>query len=176
MSPSRSAAEAGWQEQLPDGTRVQIRPIAREDAALELEFLDHLSPEFRNARFLGLVRDPSPEVARALTSVDPAEAVAFIAVVSDGARERQIGAAQFHANGTRCDASLTVAGEWRQRGVGSALMRHLITAAVARGIRRMRAYAPAQSGGVDHLAARIGFQRRPDPHDPATVLYELDLD
>lgn len=176
MSHAKSAPETGWIEQLPDGTRLHIRPIARQDAELELEFLGHLSPEYRNARFLGLVRDPSPEVARDLTHIDPANAVAFIAVIAEDGRERQIGAAQFHATDDRCDASLTVDGEWRQRGVGSALMKHLIGAAVTRGIRRMRAYAPARSGGVDHLAARIGFERRPDPHDPATVVYELDLD
>lgn len=166
--------ETGWVEQLYDGTRLWIRPIARQDADLELEFLDHLSPEFRSARFLGLVRDPSPEVARELTDIDPANAVAFIALVPHEGRDRQVGAAQFHAEGDSCDASLTVSGEWRRGGVGSALMRHLIEAARDRGIRHMRAYAPARGGG-DRLASRIGFRRRVDPDDPATVIYDLRL-
>lgn len=174
MSRAKPVSTVGWDESLPDGMRVRIRPVGPDDAGLELEFLGHLSPEFRSARFLGLVRDPSPEVARKLTDIDPANAVALIALVADGGRERQIGAAHFHCSGDRCDAALTVSGEWRRRGVGSALMRHLIDAARARGIRHMRAYAPSGSHG-EHLAARIGFRRRPDPHDPATVLYDLEL-
>lgn len=97
-----------------------------------------------------------------LTDIDPANAVAFIALVSHDGRERQVGAAQFHANGDSCGAALTVSGEWRKRGVGSVLMRHLLDAARARGIRHMRAFAPAR-GGSDRLASRIGFRRRVDP-------------
>lgn len=167
----------GWNEKLPDGTTVRIRSISAQDAELELEFLTHLSPAFRSSRFLGLIRDPTPEVVRELTNLDPACAVGFIALVPYGGREREIGAAQFHVNATgdRCDASLTVGDEWRQRGVGSLLMRHLIDAARVRGIRHMRAYAPSRSGGGDRLAANIGFQRRLDSRDPATVIYDLSL-
>ncbi len=177
MSLSSTPPGTGWNEKLYDGTPVRIRPIDEHDAELELEFLNHLSPEFRNSRFLGLVRDPSPEVARELTSLDPATAVAFIALVSHQGRDHQIGAAQFRVNATgdSCDATLTVSGEWRKRGVGSLLMRRLIEAARARGIRHMRAYAPARSHGGDQLAARIGFQRRQDPRDSATVIYDLPL-
>lgn len=178
MAQTDASPGEGWNERLPDGAVVRIRSIGQQDAELELEFLTHLSPAFRSSRFLGLVHDPTPEVARELTSLDPARAVGFIALVPYEGREREIGAAQFHANaaGDSCDASLTVSGEWRQRGVGSLLMRHLIAAARARGIRHMRAYAPGRSGGGDRLAANIGFQRRLDPRDPATVIYDLSLE
>lgn len=178
MAQTNAPLDEGWNEKLPDGTAVRIRSISERDAELELEFLNHLSPAFRSSRFLGLVRDPTPEVARELTSLDPACAVGFIALVPHEGREQQIGAAQFHINaaGDRCDASLTVSGEWRQRGIGSLLMHHLIAAARARGIRHMCAYAPSRSGGGDRLAAHIGFQRRLDPRDPATVIYDLSLE
>ena len=177
MPQTNAASGNGWIEKLNDGTPVQIRSIDGQDADLELEFLQHLSPEFRKARFLGMVRDPSPEVSRALTDIDPARAMAFIALASYQGRDHQIGAAQFHVNavGDNCDAALTVSGEWRKRGVGSLLMRHLIEAAKARGIRHMRAYPSISSDGGDNLIARIGFQRLQDPRDPATVYYDLSL-
>lgn len=177
MPHTNAPSDKGWNVKLHDGTSVQIRLIEPHDAELELEFLNHLSPEFRNSRFLGLVRDPSPEVARELTNLDPATAMGFIAVVSHQGRDRQVGAAQFHVNalGDSCDASLTVSGDWRKRGVGSFLMRHLIAAARARGIQHMRAYAPSHSDGGDYLAALIGFRRSLDPRDPATVIYDLSL-
>lgn len=178
MPRTNAPADSGWDEKLHDGTPVRIRSISPQDAELELDFLTHLSPRFRNARFLGLIRDPSPEVARELTNLDPATGVGFIAVVSHQGRDRQIGAAQFRINATgeSCDASLTVSDEWRKRGVGSFLMQHLIAAAKARGVRHMRAYALSRSGGGDRLAVLIGFQRRLDPRDPATVIYDLSLE
>ncbi len=167
----------GWDWPLRDGTWVHLRPIGQQDADLELEFLSRLSPEMRSLRFLGLIKEPDAEVARELTDLDPAHAVGFVAVVSDAGRERQIGAAHLRASpaGDRCDCSVTVSDEWRQRGVGSALMRLLIEAAKARGIHHMRAFAPPQPDGSHHLAARLGFQRCLDLRDPAVVAYQLDL-
>lgn len=176
-SIKKSRARTGSGEKLYEDTGVRIRPSNEQDADLELEFLNHLSPEFRRLRFLGLVRDPSPEVARELTNPDPGNATALIALVTNDGRDHQVGAAHFHVNsaGDSCDCSVTVREEWQKRGVGSTLMRRLIEAAQTRGIRRMRAFAPARSEERHHLASRLGFQRRPDPHDLAAVIYELEL-
>lgn len=170
--------DRGWQEQLADGTTVLVRPIRQEDAELEFEFLNELSPEYRGARFLGLVRDPSREVARQLTNVDPATAVAMIALAATGDRMREVGVAHFLINtaGDQCDCTLAVGEAWQRRGIGAVLMGHLIKAARARGIRRMRAFAPARTGPTHQsLAARLGFERRADPRDPAVVIYDLEL-
>lgn len=177
MASTNAHPDTGWHQKLYDGTSVWIRPIDRQDAELELEFLNQLSPECRSLRFLGLVRDPSPDVARELTDLDPANAAGFIALVSRDGRDQQIGAAHFHTNtsGDGCDCSVTVSEEWQKRGVGSSLMRRLVDAARARGLRNMRAYAPARSDGSHHLAARIGFRRGPDLRDPAAVVYDLKL-
>lgn len=176
-SPPKMPPDTGWHMRLHDGTSVWIRPIDEQDAELELQFLNSLSPEFRRLRFLGLVRDPCPEVARELTDLDPGNAAGFIALISQEGRDRQIGAAHFHtdAKGDGCDCSVTVSEEWQKRGVGSSLMRRLVDVATARGLRHMRAQAPARSDGSHHLAARIGFRRRLDRHDPATVVYHLKL-
>lgn len=176
-APVRAPEGAGWSTRLNDGTLIRIRPIGKQDAELELEFLNHLSPAMRSLRFLGLVRKPCPDVARDLTDLDPAHAAGFMAVVSDKGRDRQIGAAHFYVSprGDSCDCSVTVSDEWQKRGVGSSLMRVLIDAARSRGIRHMRAFAPARSDGSHHLATRLGFRRRLDLHDPAVEAYHLEL-
>lgn len=175
--PMNAPPHQGWHSKLPDGTSLWIRSIDGQDEELELEFLNSLSPEFRSLRFLGLVRDASPDVARELTNLDPAKAAGFIALVSHEGRERQIGAAHFHLDtrGDGCDCSVTVSEDWQKRGVGSSLMRRLVDAARARGIKHMRAHAPTHPDGSHHLAARIGFRRRLDRHDPATVVYHMKL-
>lgn len=167
----------GWIKWLHDGTPVHFRPIDRDGFALELEFLQGLSPGMRSLRFLGLVKEPCEDVARELTDLDPAHAVGFAAVVSEEGRDRQVGAAHLRAapSGTACDCAVAVSDDWRRRGIGAALMRLLIEAARARGLRHMRALAPVQPDGSHHLAMRLGFQRRPDAQDPAVVLYHLDL-
>lgn len=167
----------GWSKRLYDGTLVRLRPIGKQDVDLELEFLNRLSPKMRGLRFIGLVQEPCSEVARRLTDLDPANAAGFIALVSEEGRDRQIGAAHFFASpaGDICDLSVTVSDEWQKRGIGSSLMRLLIEAARARGIRQLRAVAPAHSDGSHHLAERLGFKRRLDLRDPAVDVYHLEL-
>lgn len=41
-----------------DGTRVLIRPIHKEDAAIERAFIKRLSPESRRMRFPGHASEP----------------------------------------------------------------------------------------------------------------------
>ena len=176
-SPANTPPRTGWHTSLVDGTSAWIRPIDQQDAELELEFHNSLSPELRGLRFLGLIHEPSPGVARELTDLDPARAAGFIALISQQGRERQIGAAHFHINATGdgCDCSVTVNEKWQKCGVGSSLMLRLVDAARARGVKHMRAHAPARSDGSHHLAARIGFRRRLDRRDPTTVVYHLKL-
>ena len=139
-SPTNTRPHTGLYTTLVDGTSAWIRPIDAQDAELELEFLHSLSPEFRGLRFLGLIREPSPDVARELTDLDPARAVGFIALISQQGRERQICAAHFHTDtkGDDRDCSVTVSEDWQKRGVGSSLMRRLVDVARARGLRDMR--------------------------------------
>ena len=176
-SPTNTLPHTGWHTTLVDGESAWIRPIDEQDVELELEFLNSLAPEFRSLRFLGLIREPSREVARELTDLDPAKAAGFIALILQHGRERQIGAAHFHINakGDGCDCSVTVSEAWQKCGVGSSLMLRLVDAARARGVRHMRAHAPARSDGSHHVAARIGFRHRLDRRDPATVVYHLKL-
>lgn len=175
--PSKTSLQAGWTEKLSDGTTVWIRPSNKHDAKLELEFLNGLSPELRNLRFLGLVQDTSPEVIRELTAPDPRSEMALIALISNEGRDQEIGAAHFRVNtaGSSCDCTVTVSEEWQKRGVGSHLMRHLIEAARSRGIAHMHAVAPVQDEHSHKLALLLGFERRQDAHDPAVMLYDLKL-
>lgn len=173
-----SALEGSERERLIDGADVWIRPIRAEDADLEFEFLRELSPEYRSSRFLGLVRDPSRDVARELTQIDPTTTVAFIALASADGRTREVAAAQLRINaaGDRCDCTLAVGESWQRRGIGGLLMDRLIKAARQRGVRHMRAFAPVRTGHTHRsLAASLGFERRDDPRDPAVVIYDLEL-
>ena len=173
--PSRDAPQ--WTEKLADGTHVIIRPIRKEDAALERAFIRRLSPESRRLRFLGQINEASDELVRALTDIDYRRDVAFVALVHRDGEKREIGVARYGTNedGTVCECAVTVADEWRSRGLGVTLMRHLIDVARSRGIRSMFSIDEADNAGMRDLAKFLGFKRTRDPDDATQVIHTLAL-
>lgn len=173
--PSRTSPS--WNETLADGTRVIIRPIRKEDAALERAFIRRLSPESRRLRFLGQMNEPSDALVRALTDIDYRRDAAFIALVHRDGEKLEIGVARFatSADGTSCECAVTVADEWRHRGLAVILMRHLIGVARERGVKTMFSLDEADNAGMRELARFLGFRRRRDPEDATQVVHTLVL-
>jgi GNAT superfamily N-acetyltransferase len=174
-APSRDAPH--WTDTLSDGTHVLIRPIHKEDAALERAFIRRLSPESRRLRFLGQINEASDELVRALTDIDYRRDVAFVALVHRDGEKREIGVARYGTNkeGTVCECAVTVADEWRSRGLGVLLMRHLIEVARAHGVRSMFSIDEADNGAMRELAKFLGFRRARDPGDATQVIHTLAL-
>lgn len=169
--------QAGWHEILADGTPVFIRPICKDDAKLEREFLGHLSEQGRHDRFVGVVQAPSDAVAQRLTDIQRDGQVALIALVRQAGKEVEVGAGGYFRtpDGKACHAAIAVDDAWRKHGVGTLLARHLIAMARASGIRRAYVADPAVSREHHQLAQRLGFRSRPDPEDPAATVFELEL-
>lgn len=174
-APSRDAPH--WVDTLSDGTHVVIRPIRKEDAALERAFIKRLSPESRRLRFLGQMNEASDALVKALTDIDYRRDVAFVALVHREGEKREIGVARYGTNddGTACECAVTVADEWRNRGLGVALMRHLIEVARSRGVRSMFSIDEADNGAMRDLAKFLGFRRARDPDDATQVIHTLAL-
>ncbi|WP_394540263.1 GNAT family N-acetyltransferase [Lysobacter enzymogenes] len=70
---------------------------------------------------------------------------------------------------------MVVADQWQGRGLGTALMRHLIDIARARGIDRMYSADMAENADMRELAMHLGFRVRAEPSDASLVVYELPL-
>lgn len=166
-----------WHDKLRDGTTVLIRPIRQSDLELERRFIKDLSPQSRRFRFLGEFKSPSPDLLKQLTQLDPARDVAFVALIADGADKREIGVSRFSArpDGLTCECAVTVSDEWRNQGLGTILMRHLIDVARQRGIECMYSMDAAENHEMRELAEHLGFMRKPDPNDATQVLHTLDL-
>jgi GNAT superfamily N-acetyltransferase len=166
-----------WTATLSDRRDVLIRPLHPRDREAEREFIAGLSPEARSFRFLGQVATPGEALLDALTNVDFARDAAFAAMAVEDGREHIVGVARFclDRDGTRCECAVTVADEWRDRGLGTTLMRHLIDVARARGIRTMYSIDSAENGPMRDLAHHLGFERRIDPDDASQVIHTLAL-
>lgn len=174
---NRVPAALHWDEKLADGTLVSIRPIRKSDATLERAFIKRLSPETRRMRFLGQLSEPSDDLVRALTDIDYRRDMAFVALVDDKGKPREIGVSRYSTSpdGTICECAVTVSDEWQKKGLGTLLMRHLIDVARSRGIRTMMSLDTAGNLPMRDLAKFLGFKRRMDPQDPSQVIHTLAL-
>jgi GNAT superfamily N-acetyltransferase len=171
-----SDTQLHWHDTLRDGTRVLIRPIHREDAALERAFIDRLTPESLGYRFLGQV-NPGDEMIRKLTDVDLSHDMAFVALRHDEGEKREIGVSRFYVSrdGKSCECTVTVGDEWQGRGLGYLLMRHLIDVARQRGIKQMYSIDSANNYRMRELAQSLGFERKVDPSYPSEAIHTLAL-
>lgn len=165
-----------WEETLRDGSRVLIRALRKSDAQLERAFIGRLSPESRRMRFLAQISEPSDTLIRSLTDLGEND-LAFVALVHREGEKREVGVSRYSmlADGTSCECAVTVDDEWRNKGLGTALMRHLMEIARRRGMRSMTSTDLAENQRMRELARDLGFTCRTDPADPTLVTYRLEL-
>ncbi len=166
-----------WIESLGDGTRVLIRPLREEDREREEDFIRRLSPDSRRFRFMGAFKDASPALIDQLMDVDYEHRMAFVALAHDNGKLREVGVSRYSATDQKghCECAVTVADDWRQRGLGVLLMRHLIDLARRNGYQHMISLDAADNEAMRDLASYLGFRRRLDPEDSTQVVHTLDL-
>lgn len=156
--------------QCKNGTPVAIRPIGPEDAQREQEFIKHLSPETRYRRFMGTLRELSPEQLEHFTHVDYDRNMAFIALIEKDGAEKEIGVCRYAANPddkarTSCEFAIVIADGWQSQGIGYQLMQHLITTARNHGFKTMTGEFLAENSRMLKFVAKLGFTLSPHPAD-----------
>jgi GNAT superfamily N-acetyltransferase len=166
-----------WSETLRDHSHVVIRPLTPADREAERAFIEGLSPQSRQFRFLGQVCRPSDALLDRLTRVVAVHDVAFAAVTREDAHERLVGVSRYSTgrDGETCECAVVVSDEWQGKGLGTLLMKHLIEVARSRGIHRMVSFDAAENIRMSDLARDLGFHTRSDPDDASQVIHELLL-
>jgi GNAT superfamily N-acetyltransferase len=166
-----------WIEKLKDGSRVLLRPIRPEDRERERKFIESLSSEARHFRFLGEIREASPELLDQLVNIDYHNSMAFVALVHDNGALREVGVSRYSASSDdqHCECAVTVADDWQHRGLGVALMQHLIDLARQNGFRQMSSMDASANEPMRELARYLGFRCTRDPGDSTQVIHVLDL-
>jgi len=166
-----------WIDHLRDGTPVLIRPLRAEDREREEDFIRRLSPSARRYRFLGDFCQASPALIDQLMQVDFPRQVAFVALLHDNGKLREIGVSRYAATSEerQCECAVTVAEDWQNKGLGVLLMRHLIDVARGNGFKRMFSIDEASNESMRELAGFLGFRRELLLDDPARVVHSLNL-
>lgn len=166
-----------WIETLNDGTAVLVRPLRADDRQREEAFINRLSPESRRHRFMDTFKKASPTLIDQMMDVDNFNQMAFIALAHDNGELREVGISRYSATDRdkQCESAVTVADDWRQRGLAVLLMRHLIDQARKNGFKQMISFDSAQNESMRELAKYLHFDCRRDPEDASQVIHTLDL-
>jgi acetyltransferase len=152
---------------LRDGTPVVVRPIGSEDAEREQAFVRGLSPESRYFRFMNTMRELSAGVLEQFTHPDPTREIALVALVGAPPAQAQVGVARCVRSSEGCGAefAIVVADAWQGKGLGSLLMRELMSAAHAAGVRQLEGWVLATNHAMLDLMLALGFEVRSAPED-----------
>lgn len=159
------------QRYLFDGTPVTIRPIRAEDAAMEQDFVQHLSADSRYKRFMSTLKELPPGKLKYLTEIDYVRHLALVAIIEQEGRQVEIGVARYVAgpSGDDCEFAIAIDDAWQGSGVAGILMLSLIDAARARGMRKMEAFILASNDKMIKFARQLGFEVRRDADDPGMM-------
>lgn len=162
----------------PDGSIAQIRPISSADATRIREFVGSLSFETRYLRFMGGVRELSPQAIDRLTLLDHRREAALVAVVNSDGAERIVGVARYamNADDESCDFAIVVADSLHRRGLGSRLFTLLVDIASARGLKRIGGEVLVINRPMIAFVGAHGFSVTPSEGDPGSLRVERRLD
>jgi GNAT superfamily N-acetyltransferase len=171
------AEEDSGSIELPDGTVVPYHAIAPDDASALQRFHHRLSERSIYLRFFAAKPELSDREAGYFTNVDGINRFALVAL--DPEREGEIiGVVSFDREGgtERAEYAAEVEDRWQGKGLGMALTRRLIEAALKRGIRTFTAIVLPQNRTMLHLFKDLGLpERLRYDYEDGSDYVEIDL-
>lgn len=138
------------------GVMLHVRPVRPDDEELLAEFFHRVSPEDLRFRFLTGLREVGRDRLVAMTQIDYARAMHFLAFTEG----RLIASAFVACNPphTRAEVALSVDAAFKDRGVSWTLMQHVIAYARAEGIETIESIESADNRTALALEHEMGFE------------------
>lgn len=162
---------------LASGQVITIRPIRTEDAGLERDFIEALSPKSSHMRFMAGIRRPSEKMVRYFTDIDYDRHMALIATTREGQCDQQIAVGRTFLldDGQTCEFAVAVADAWQGQGIAHEIMTDLIRIARDKGLTTMVGDILAENVRMIGLVRDLGFEVSESPDDPGIVQAALNL-
>jgi GNAT superfamily N-acetyltransferase len=169
------ASEESGSVELLDGNRVNYQAIAPDNAPALQRFHHRLSDRSIYLRFFAAKPDLSDKKAGYFTNVDGVNRFALVALDSDSPEEI-IAVVSFDREGTteRAEYAAAVEDRWQGRGLGLALTRRLIEAALERGIRVFTGVVLPENARMLNLLRDLNLPERLRYEDGAEYV-EIEL-
>lgn len=138
------------------GVSLHVRPVRPDDEELLAEFFHRVSPEDLRFRFLTGLREVGRDRLVAMTQIDYARTMHFLAFTEG----RLIASAVLACNPrrTHAEVALSVDAGFKERGVSWTLMQHVIAYARAEGIKTIESIESADNRTALALEREMGFE------------------
>ena len=142
------------------GRPVRVRPIRPEDEPAYKAFFHTLTPQDVQFRYFGLIKELSHSQMARVTQIDYDRAMTFVATEKDEAGTMcLLGVVQALADpdNTVAEFSVTVSPQAQGRGLGRALMEHIVDYSRKRGTGELIGYVLTANTRMLTLARHLGF-------------------
>ncbi len=150
--------------QLPDESRVLLRPIKSGDSALLLEGFKHLSADSRMKRFFTPRNSLSESQVRYLTDVDQTNHVAWVAVNPEETEGYGVGRfIRLAEEPNAAEYAITVIDEFHNQGLGTLLFTLIYLLAREAGLEYLKGYLI--KGNVHFLERLKALNAKVSQHD-----------
>jgi len=157
---------------LRDGSRVRVRPVRATDAPRLQEMIGRSDPRDIRMRFMHAMKHLPDQLAVRLSRIDYDRDMAFVAV-APGTR-KIVGVARLAADddGRSAEYAVFVRTDWKERGLGRALMLRLIDFARGRELDTLYGEVLAENERMLRMCRELGFriERLPEANVRRVVL------
>jgi acetyltransferase len=168
---------AHWERHdvLPDSTRVLVRPLKPEDAALYPDFFTAVTPDDARLRFFAPIRELSDARIAQFTHLDYEHAMAFIAI--EERTGKMLGVVRLHLDEDRTggEYAVIVRSRLKGHGLGWLLMQRIIDYATAAGLKQMHGQVLTENSTMLRMCAELGFDIADDPNSSYIKVVTLKL-
>jgi GNAT superfamily N-acetyltransferase len=162
---------------LRNGRAVTVRAIRPEDREAMRAAFNLLSSDARFTRFMAALEKLPGEMLEQAVRPTPGRELALVAVAPQASGDAIVGGARYITDTNRevAEFAVTVIDDWRGLGLGSALLKELVRAARAQGLKVIEGFVLARNWPMLECARRLGFEVATGTDDPGTVLVRLNL-
>jgi acetyltransferase len=160
---------------LSDGTRILVRPLKPEDAALYPAFASDVTLNDARLRFFAPITKLSEGRIAELTQLDYSRAMAFIAI--EEATGEMLGVVRLHRDGNNGgEFAVIVRSPLKGNGLGWLLMQRMIAYAKAEALKQMQGHVLAENRTMLRMCEQLGFRIADDPTEPGVKAVTLPLE
>jgi acyl-CoA hydrolase/RimJ/RimL family protein N-acetyltransferase len=161
---------------LDDGTQVAVRTINPTDTPSLKDFFYDLSRESIYFRFMQHLTSMPQRQIQDFVYTDHRNEVSLVATLPEAGREEILAVAGYYLDQprNRAEVAFLVADEWQDRGLGSFLLRHLITIAKRNGIAGFYGEALRENRAMQAVLRKSGCKMRSHVEE-GVFFFELDF-
>jgi RimJ/RimL family protein N-acetyltransferase len=144
------------------GASICIRPLRADDREREIAFINGLSARSRYLRLFTPLKFLPRHLVDQLMDIDYRQRMALVATRQQDGVEHFVGVARYCETDEpgAAELGISVADAWQRSGIGSLLLRQLISYAREQHIRRLIGLVLPENEPMIALARRLGFTVR----------------